>query len=106
MTVYKNYSQEQLDGQYNIRQWVPDYAVYFENWENQSEQVKKNYTSCKNIFYGDHPQKCLDIFPAEKGHAKTMIFIHGGYWHLLDKELFHFLAQSFLIHNINILFIN
>jgi arylformamidase len=106
MTVYKNYTQEELNRQYNIRQVVPDYALYFEKWEKQGEQVRKNYKNCKNIFYGNHPLESLDIFPAEKVHAKTMIFIHGGYWHLLDKELFHFLAPSFLIRNINIVFIN
>ncbi|PWT72231.1 MAG: hypothetical protein C5B59_16120 [Bacteroidetes bacterium] len=106
MTVYKHYTQEQLNCQYNIRKLVTDYGVYFGKWEKQSEQVKKNYKNCENIFYGNHPLECLDIFPAEKSHAKTIVFIHGGYWHLLDKELFHFLAPSFLARNINIVFIN
>jgi arylformamidase len=106
MTVYKNYSQEQLDRQFNTRQSVPDYATYFESWEKQGEQVRKNYKICKNIFYGNHPLECLDIFPAEKPKVKTIIFIHGGYWHLLDKELFHFLTPSFHSRHVNIVFIN
>jgi arylformamidase len=106
MTLYKHYSQEQLDGQFNTRQCVPGYATYFEKWEKHSGQVRKNYKICKNIFYGNHPQENLDIFPTEKPNAKTMIFIHGGYWHLLDKELFHFFAPSFLSRNFNIVFIN
>jgi len=67
---------------------------------------KKKHKNWENIFYGSHPKECLDIFPAKKPDAKTMIFIHGGYWHLLDKTLFHFLAPSFLARNINIVFIN
>jgi arylformamidase len=106
MTVYKHYNQEQLNAQYNVRQFIPDYADYFENWEKQSEQVRKTHTYCKNISYGNHPQESLDIFPAEKPNGKTIIFIHGGFWHLLDKDLFHFLAPSFLTRHINIVFIN
>lgn len=106
MTVYKHYSQEQLNDQYNIRQQIPQYAEYFEKWKKQSEQVDKSYAWHKDIFFGNHSQECLDIFPAKKPLAKTMIFIHGGYWHLLDKALFHFLAPPFLSHNVNIVFIN
>ncbi len=106
MTVYKHYSQEQLNNQYNNRLHVPDYADYFGRWEKLSRQTEKEHTVIKNIFFGNHPEECLDIFPAENSLAKTMIFIHGGYWYLLDKSLFHFLAATFLKHHITSVFIN
>jgi arylformamidase len=106
VTVYKHYNQEQLDNQYNTRLQVPDYADYFERWERLSRQTEKEHTIFKNIFYGTHPEECVDIFPAEKKLAKTMVFLHGGYWHLLDKSLFHFLAPAFLKNNITTVFIN
>jgi arylformamidase len=104
--VYKHYNQEQLNDQYNTRLQVPGYADYFERWERLSRQTEKEHTIFKNIFFGTHPGECVDIFPAEKKLAKTMVFIHGGYWHLLDKSLFHFLAQAFLRNNITTVFIN
>jgi arylformamidase len=106
MTVYKHYNQEQLNNQYNNRLHVPGYADYFERWEKLSRQTEKEHTIIKNIFYGNHSEECLDIFPAANPLAKTMIFIHGGYWHLLDKTLFHFLAATFLKHNVTTVFIN
>ena len=106
MSVYKHYSQEQLDNQYNTRLLVPDYAEYFERWEKLSRQTEKEHTVFKNVSYGDHSQETLDIFPAEKTLSKTLVFIHGGYWHLLDKEMFHFLASGFLEHNITTVLIN
>ena len=106
MTVYKHYNQEQLNNQYNTRLQVPDYNDYFERWERLSRRTEKEHTVFKNIFYGTHHQECVDIFPAEKKLAKTMVFIHGGYWHLLDKSLFHFLAPTFLKNNITTVFIN
>jgi arylformamidase len=106
MTVYKHYNQEQLNNQYNNRLHVTDYADYFERWEKLSRQAEKEHTVIKNIFFGNHREECLDIFPAENPLAKTIIFIHGGYWYLLDKTLFHFLAPTFLKHNITTVFIN
>jgi arylformamidase len=35
------------------------------------------------------------VYPASKPLSKTLIFIHGGYWHLLNKTLFHFIASGF-----------
>lgn len=106
MTVYKHYNQEQLNNQYNNRLHVPDYADYFKRWERLSRQTEKENTIIKNVFYGDHPEECLDIFPAEGSNAKTIVFIHGGYWHLLDKKMFYFLAPTFLKYNITTVFIN
>jgi arylformamidase len=106
MTVYKRYNQEQLNNQYNNRLHVPDYADYFERWEKLSRQTEKEHTIIKNIFYGNHSEECLDIFPAKNPASKILIFIHGGYWHLLDKTLFHFLAATFLKHHVTTVLIN
>ncbi|MES1222684.1 MAG: alpha/beta hydrolase [Bacteroidota bacterium] len=106
MQVYKHYSQEQLNNQYNTRLHVPDFADYFDRWEKLSRQTELEYTVFKNISFGTHPLECLDIFPAATPLSKTLIFIHGGYWHLLDKSLFHFIAAEFLKHNVTTVFIN
>jgi arylformamidase len=104
--VYKHYNREQLNDQYNTRLQVPHYADYFERWESLSRQAEKEHTIFKNIFYGNQHEECVDIFPAEKKLARTMVFIHGGYWHLLDKSLFHFLAPAFLKNDVTTVFIN
>ena len=106
MNVYKHYNQEQLNDQYNMRQRVPDYADYFERWERLSKQTAEQGTILKDIPFGDHPEEHLDIFPSKIHHSKTLVFIHGGYWHLLDKNMFHFLAGHFLKYNITTVLIN
>ena len=100
MVIYKQYNQLQLDAQYNNRLHVPDYGNYFQRWEKLSRQTEKEHTVFKDISYGNHPRERLDIFPAATPNAKTLVFIHGGYWHLLDKSLFHFLATPFLKYNV------
>lgn len=106
MIVYKNYSQQELNDQYNNRLHVPDYANYFERWEKLSRQTENEYTLVKDIAYGEHARERLDIFPAKVSNTKTLVFIHGGYWHLFDKSLFHFLAATFLQENVTTVLIN
>jgi arylformamidase len=106
MNVYKRYNQEQLNDQYNTRLQVPDYTNYFDRWERLSRQTAEYNTNLKDIPYGDHPAERLDIFPAKIHHSKTLVFIHGGYWHLLDKDMFHFLAGHFLKYDVTTVIIN
>ena len=106
MSVYKGYSQEELNYQYNVRLQVPDYASYFDRWELLSRQTALDYTVQKDISYGNHPEERLDIFPSKNPRSKTIVFIHGGYWHLLDKSMFHFLAAHFLLYNVTTVLIN
>ena len=106
MNVYKHYNQEQLNNQYNTRLQEPGYAGYFDRWERVSGQTAEQNTIMKEISFGDHPEERLDIFPSNIPHSKTLVYIHGGYWHLLDKVMFHFLAEHFLKYNVTTVFIN
>ena len=106
MSVYKHYNQEQLNDQYNVRLQVPDFAGYFDRWERLSRQTAEQNTILKDIPFGDHPEERLDIFPSKIHQSKTLVFIHGGYWHLLDKSMFHFLAGHFLKYNVTTVLIN
>jgi arylformamidase len=106
MNVYKHYSQEQLNYQYNTRLHVKDFAIYFYRWESLSRQKAQHNTVLKDIPFGDHQEERLDIFPSKIHHSKTLVFIHGGYWHLLDKSMFYFLAGHFLNCNVTTVLIN
>jgi len=106
MNVYKQYDQQQLDYQYNTRLQVPGYADYFERWERLSRETAERNTLLRDVPFGDHAKERLDIIPSKIPHSKTLVFIHGGYWHLLDKDIFHFLAEPFLKHDITTVFIN
>jgi arylformamidase len=106
MNVYKHYNQEQLNEQYNTRLQVPDYANYFDRWERLSSQTAQDNAILKDIPFGDHSEERLDIYPSKIHHSKTLVFIHGGYWHLLDKDMFHFLAGHFLKYDVTTVLMN
>ena len=106
MFTYKQYNDEQLNNQYNIRLHVPDFEKYFQRWETLSSETRKKLPVIKDIFYGDNERECLDVFPSAKPNSKTLIFIHGGYWHLFDKTKFHFVAEAFYADDVTTVMIN
>jgi len=105
MFVYKQYDQTALDRQYNNRLQVPEYAIHLQRWEDRSRETEKKFTNFHDISYGDHERERLDIYPASKKKSKTLVFIHGGYWHRLDKSLFQFVAEAFVSYEFTVVLI-
>lgn len=106
MFVYKLYNQDSLDSQYNVRQHVPAYQDYLNRWEALSRETERKLPVIKDIPYGNLPGECFDVYPSPKPLSKTLIFLHGGYWHLLDKAQFHFLASGFLSYEVTTVLLN
>ncbi len=100
MYVYKSYDQTALDSQYNNRLHVPDHAAYIARWELLSRETEIKWPVVKDIPYGSLPGEKLDVYPSLQPDAKTLIFIHGGYWQMLDKAMFHFIANGFHCYGI------
>ena len=106
MPVYKQYSQEELDLQYNNRYHVPDFETSLTSWESLSRQAEKRYRVIKDIPYGSVSRESLDVFPSPLPGSKTLIFIHGGYWQMFDKSSFHFVAGAFAEYGITTVLLN
>jgi arylformamidase len=106
MLIYKQYDQTALDRQYNNRLHVADFSTHIERWELLSKQTEKEFQVIKNIAYGSLPLEQLDIYPSGQRFSKTLIFIHGGYWHKWDKSSFQFIAKAFRHYNITTVLIN
>ena len=95
MFVYKQFDQKALDTQYNNRLHVPEYADYLNRWELLSRETEQKLQVIKDIAYGNLQRERLDLYPSLQPQSKTLIFIHGGYWQMLDKSMFHFIANGF-----------
>ena len=106
MQIYKQYNQEQLNLQYNIRLDVPDFETYLEKWETRSRLAEKKFPVIKDIPYGNLPRECLDVFPSGFPGSKTLLFIHGGYWQRFDKSMFHFIAGAFANYGVTTVLMN
>ena len=92
---------ERLEREYNNRAHVPEHPAFFARWERDSAFVRKTLAGHTDLSYGPDPRHRLDIFPAARPRA-TLVFIHGGYWRSLDKDLFSWLAAPFVAAGIGV----
>jgi arylformamidase len=102
-----------LDQQYNPRLSVMNVPEIFALWESNSAAAreKAQNSSRLDLPYGEKPTQRLDIFYSTQGgtsssQCPTLVFIHGGYWRMMDKRTFSFIAQTYTAAGINVVFTN
>jgi arylformamidase len=94
--VFRGYDRAALDREYNNREKVPNAAAWLARYEREAERARGELPAKLDIPYGPHPAETLDVFPAPTGApAPVHVFIHGGYWHRLDKRDFSWVARAF-----------
>jgi arylformamidase len=101
-----SYTREFVEKQYNNRALVPAHAEYFARWEKDSNFVRETLPGHLDIAYGPHARNRVDLFSAGKSARGTLIFIHGGYWRSLDKNMFTWLAAAWVAAGVNIAMLN
>ncbi len=84
-----------LDLMYNNRALVPEYPTHFTRWIEASVQARNTQSCSLNLAFGPGDGDRLDVFPAARGAAPVVVYIHGGYWRSLDKADFSFVAPAF-----------
>ncbi len=89
-----------LDTQYNNRARVPEAPQILQRWADASALARSGAPAARlDVRYGDGDKETLDIFPATTapgaGPAPVLVFIHGGYWRMLDKSDQSFIAPAF-----------
>lgn len=111
MTLYHGYDRAGLDAQYNNRLLVPNYAEHFARWKAGTEAANARFKGVAkyNLAYGPTKLETLDIYPAKPTNGARppiLVFIHGGYWRLLDKADFAFTAPAYVASGITYIPIN
>jgi arylformamidase len=92
---------EFVEREYNNRARVPGHAAYFERWARDSGLVRSTLAGSLDVAYGRDERHRIDLFPARDARG-TLVFIHGGYWRSLDKDLFSWLAAPWVAAGINV----
>ncbi|HET8728268.1 MAG TPA: alpha/beta hydrolase [Alphaproteobacteria bacterium] len=95
-TIYKGYSPEELDAQYNHRAAVPEHPEIFDAWARDSARARARLAHDRDLVYGPLDRQRIDYFPADRPGAPVLAFIHGGYWQALNKDSFSYLAPAFV----------
>jgi len=104
--VYGDYSQEELDAQYNNRARYPEFTGYFDDWAAWSGATRQHLPGHLDVQYGDLPCETLDIFPASEDNAPVQVMVHGGYWYSLDKHHDSFVAEGLRPNGVTTVVIN
>jgi arylformamidase len=96
MPVFGGYDQSGLDAQYDNRRKVPEAGAIAERWMAAGAEARGLLSCDLDQPYGPDPRQAVDVFPAARGDAPILAFVHGGYWHSRDRTLGHFLAPTFV----------
>ena len=100
--LYRGMDRAQLDAAYNNSAAVPERDAIVADWAARSAKARREYAVCLDLAYGDTPRERLDLFLAADPQAPTLVFIHGGYWQMNDKENFAFFAEGLLPLGVNL----
>lgn len=103
---WRDYSQAELDEQYNQNSLVPDSSPYKERKIRESEKARANLPTILDVPYGPTRKEVLDIFPAPQKGAPIQIFIHGGAWKSGNKDEVSYPAPVFHAAGANYVAIN
>jgi len=94
--VYRGFSQDELDRQYDARGTAPDGQRYRDLLKSESARVRDTLDCRLDVPYGDTPEQILDIFPARAPGAPVVYFIHGGYWRSSSQKDLDLFAATFV----------
>ena len=64
-TVYGNYTQEDLDLEYDMRRRCPHFAETFAAMDVHNKRTISNFDCQLNVEFGKKPGEKLDIWPVE-----------------------------------------
>ena len=78
--------------QYLPRLTVKNAEEYLQKSAKRSARVRNKLSGRIDVPYGGTSGQMLDIFPAARKGAPVHVFIHGGYWRSLDKDIYSHLA--------------
>ena len=111
MKVYLDYSQEELNRQYDQRSLVADSSPYISNWSEATQQAKSNFECRENLAYGDHRDEILDLYLPDivqggEELAPLLVFCHGGAWRRLTKDESGHMAAAYVPEHVALAALN
>lgn len=101
--VWGNFTQEELDRQYDQGTLVPNTGELMEINAQESAKIRTELDCIQNVSYGPTVMERLDIFPVATKGAPVVIYHHGGAWTRSDKDQCSYVSPPFVAAGINVL---
>jgi len=94
--LYRGMDRAALDAAYNNTAAVGQAKrdAYVADWTKRSQAIRTAPGARLDLRYGVGPRHRLDVVPAGAPAAPTLVYIHGGYWQMNDKEPYAFLGEG------------
>lgn len=95
--LYRGMDRAALDREYDARATVPDIAPFLAAYRSGTAAARRDLPCRIGLAYGPTEPERLDLYPAARpaarpGPAPVFLYIHGGYWRLLDAADSGFMA--------------
>ena len=92
--VWSSFSRAALDEAYDNARAVPTGVADIGRLEKVSAAFRLERPDALDIEYGTLPRQCIDLFRSATPNGALLLFIHGGYWQMRNKETFAALAEG------------
>ncbi len=107
MKVYLDYTQKELDRQYEHREWIDDADAYIAVHRAESERVRAAANGQFDVAYGPGEDELLDIYLADGARtAPIVVFFHGGRWAIGSKTSNCEGAEMYTAHGVHFVSVN
>ncbi|MGI9665910.1 MAG: alpha/beta hydrolase [Acidimicrobiia bacterium] len=83
--VYRGYSPEGLDAQYDQKALVQDFDRYLSMWKTEADRVEAT-THIDRMPYGEGADEYVEILHSKEPPTGVHIHFHGGGWNSLTSE--------------------
>ena len=91
-----------LQAEYNNSAKVPNAPAIVEGWARDAAAFRAGHPYAElDLSYGHAERLALDLFwPGPTQDVPIAMFVHGGYWQMLDRKWFSHLARGLLAHGV------
>ncbi len=106
--IFRGYDRAGLDREYDNQTKVPgfDFSGFLRHCDDESVRARQELKCILDVPFGPHPEERLDIFPAALPNAPVHVFFHGGYWRMLDKKNFSYVAHGIVPNGVTLVVVN
>jgi arylformamidase len=94
--VYRDFSQGELDHQYDARGTATDGQKFRDFLSRESARAREELDCRLDMPYGAGADEVLDVFPAADPGSPIVYFIHGGYWRSSSQRDLDLFASTFV----------
>lgn len=101
MTLYHGMDRAALDAAYDNSAAVENSAALLADFDRRSARLRAARPAYLDLRYGAAERNRIDYFAADKS-GPILVFIHGGYWQMRQKETFSFIANGPLAHGMHV----